>query len=807
MKMNHPLNQSPPSKTRLGLIVGALAAVAVICSSSAQSVFTDNFDSYANQAAFTAAWQASTIGVQLTLTNTQKHSGTQSIMQGAAAATSAAPWSSHVTSENLYFRCWYYDSLNGARSWAAPEAITSDTTYSGAGYTQKLGIGRYNNITGSKYYGRLANSTTGGTSEGATALSSGWCQLGGAANASVGWHKFEIVGLRQTDLSIKYRYYVDGVLGGAATDSGGNRSFNWSVCGGGVSNGTGPDYYDDVVVEALTMTPQIDTPPAALAVNELQPAAFTVHASAGGTTNTYALNTLKYQWQYNDADISGATASSYTIPSATIAGNQGNYRCIVTDAYGRVPATSDEAYLTVNAVQSPVIDSATGGGVVNQGSSATFTVAAHGNTPLNYTWKRNGSQVATGTDSSYTINAVAGTDSGTYTCVVANGTLPNATNGNLVLTVNLPPTLTAPAATIPLAAKLEFRMHASSTPALSAEGTMVQDFEAYGDGSLVMFAQPSFSGTTSANLDLGTGVPNSAAVTEAYPAGHLSPRVLKSSFTWNGTGAGTLRFTTSSTQVGNRPIISYTNRLRFDICSDKSLLVGVGARDTSPTGAIGVSDPTTSGQIEWIGVTAALPSRTVTANTWTTLDFNPLTDPIQSAWSVGNGVLDSTTGKGQLEDLYLVHVDALPNDNNVYLDNFIVLAAHPITFTLGSGAPADATIDQYTGKITWAPTVLGDVSFQVTATDDYGLSTTQTYTVKVVPSPARIDSITNNVGDVTITGHGAPNQSFHLRSSTNLSAHPSAWTIEDTDSSKTGTFSFLVLGPMAAEKFFLIESY
>jgi hypothetical protein len=810
MKMNRPLNQSPPLKTRLALIVGALAVVAAVISSQAQSVFSDDFESYADQAAFDASWTPRTTA--MLLSTAQKHSGTNSILQDATALKSVKPLSAHVTSENLYLSCWFRDGSGGnsARSFITVEGRATDGDYTSS-LVQLVAIGRYNNITGSKYYGREANGSGGGTSEGATAMTATWFQLGGAANKSTGWHRAEIAGVRMPDLSIKYRFYIDGVLGGACTDAGGNRDFNFVACGS-FSTSTDTTYFDDVKVESLTMVPQIDTSPTDVTVNELQNATFTVAASAGGTLNTYALNTLKYQWQrYDDltaayTNIPSATASSYSIP-VTHAADAGSYQAVVTDAYGRLPATSAAATLTVTAIASPVIDSQTGGGIVNVGGSATFTVTAHGTPTLTYTWKRNGSQVATGTASSYSINPVAAADAGTYTCVVHNDSPPDATSADMVLTVNLPPTLAAPPATVPVAAKLEIGVGASSTPALSATGTMVQDFEAYGAGSLVMFAQPSFSGTTSANLDLDTGQ-NATIVADVYPAGHLSPRVLKSSWTWNGTGAGTLRFTTSGTQVGHRPIISYTNRLRFDICSDRSLKVALGVRDTSPTGAIGTTDPATSGQIEWVGVTTSpTPDRTVAAGTWTTLDFNPATDPVKNAWGVGNGVLDSTTGKGALEDLYLVTVDGLPNANNVYLDNFIVLAAHPITFTLGTvtGPATGATIDQYTGKITWTPTALGPVTFQVTATDDYGLSSTQTFTVTVVPSPARITSITYSAGDVTISGSGAALQNFRLKSSSDLTTPMSGWTTEETDTTKTGSFNWTLLNP--DKQYFRVESY
>jgi glucose/arabinose dehydrogenase len=83
--------------------------------------------------------------------------------------------------------------------------------------------------------------------------------------------------------------------------------------------------------------PSITTPPANQTVTQGQPATFTVSATGSAT--------LAYQWQRNQANISGATASSYTIAATTAADNGAKFRCVVTNAFGS--ATSSEATLTV----------------------------------------------------------------------------------------------------------------------------------------------------------------------------------------------------------------------------------------------------------------------------------------------------------------------------------------------------------------------------------------------------------------------------------------------------------------------------
>ncbi|WP_431241206.1 carbohydrate-binding protein [Flavobacterium sp. P21] len=83
------------------------------------------------------------------------------------------------------------------------------------------------------------------------------------------------------------------------------------------------------------LAPTIVNHPLSQSIMETKPVTFTVSASGVGLT---------YQWQYNNANINGATAASYTIPNVTAA-NTGNYRVIVTNTAGNV--ISNNAVLTV----------------------------------------------------------------------------------------------------------------------------------------------------------------------------------------------------------------------------------------------------------------------------------------------------------------------------------------------------------------------------------------------------------------------------------------------------------------------------
>ena len=84
-------------------------------------------------------------------------------------------------------------------------------------------------------------------------------------------------------------------------------------------------------------SPGITTQPSNQTVTQGQPATFIVAASGSAP--------LSYQWQRNMVDISGATSSSYTLSSTTLADNGAKFRCVVSNAFGT--ATSNEATLTV----------------------------------------------------------------------------------------------------------------------------------------------------------------------------------------------------------------------------------------------------------------------------------------------------------------------------------------------------------------------------------------------------------------------------------------------------------------------------
>ena len=101
-------------------------------------------------------------------------------------------------------------------------------------------------------------------------------------------------------------------------------------------------------------------------------------SAAPGTSVTFSVRAsglapLRYQWQRNGANISGATSQDYTIASVATADNGARFRAIVSNDSGS--ATSAEAVLTVTSNQAPTatITSPAAGTLYSGGNTISFS--------------------------------------------------------------------------------------------------------------------------------------------------------------------------------------------------------------------------------------------------------------------------------------------------------------------------------------------------------------------------------------------------------------------------------------------------
>ena len=182
-----------------------------------------------------------------------------------------------------------------------------------------------------------------------------------------------------------------------------------------------------VAVLTVVVPPTITTEPASQSVN--QGASVTFSVAASGTAP------FSYQWQFNHAGISGATASSYTRASVQ-SGDAGSYSVVVSNLAGS--ATSLDATLAVSVPSTPpTITGQPQNQTISQGGSATFTVVANGTAPLNYQWAFYGTNLSGATGSSFTRANAQPADAGPYSVVVSNA-VGTAASSSALLTVVVP---------------------------------------------------------------------------------------------------------------------------------------------------------------------------------------------------------------------------------------------------------------------------------------------------------------------------------------------------------------------------------
>ncbi len=151
--------------------------------------------------------------------------------------------------------------------------------------------------------------------------------------------------------------------------------------------------------------------------------AFTVSASG-----TPSLPTL--QWRKDGLAISGATASTLTLPAVQL-GDAGSYDVVATNSAGS--ATSNPAVLAVSD-SAPLITQGPASATVALGSTFSSSINAAGSRPLSYQWRRNGIAISGATNATLQLPNVQSPDAGAYSVVVSNA-LGNVTSTDATLTV------------------------------------------------------------------------------------------------------------------------------------------------------------------------------------------------------------------------------------------------------------------------------------------------------------------------------------------------------------------------------------
>ncbi|MGZ4963234.1 MAG: immunoglobulin domain-containing protein, partial [Limisphaerales bacterium] len=142
---------------------------------------------------------------------------------------------------------------------------------------------------------------------------------------------------------------------------------------------------------------------------------------------------LSYQWQFNGADLPGATNGTFVITNVQFA-NAGTYDMVVSNAAGT--ATSSNAMLVVGV--SPTISGQPQSQSLPMNSTLVLSATASGTDPLSYQWRFNGTPIAAATTSTLTITNVQAAAAGSYSVVITN-VFGTVTSSNAVVKVDAYP--------------------------------------------------------------------------------------------------------------------------------------------------------------------------------------------------------------------------------------------------------------------------------------------------------------------------------------------------------------------------------
>ncbi len=164
-----------------------------------------------------------------------------------------------------------------------------------------------------------------------------------------------------------------------------------------------------------------------------------ISASLSGCNGSSA----SYQWKQNGATISGATESSYTVPTGLSAGT---YSYSVVVSCGSCTGTSAQTSVTVNPVPTVSITPASQAACVGYSSCTTLSSSLSGCSSASYQWYKNGTALSGATGANYSIPSGLAAGTYSYTVVASCGGCSNSSNTS-TFSVNTNPSVSISPAT------------------------------------------------------------------------------------------------------------------------------------------------------------------------------------------------------------------------------------------------------------------------------------------------------------------------------------------------------------------------
>ena len=194
-----------------------------------------------------------------------------------------------------------------------------------------------------------------------------------------------------------------------------------------VNNGCSPTISSNEFNVTVSDAPTIQT----------QPAAQTEACTATGfTLSVSANNAQTYQWLKNDGAISGATSSTFNIPSVA-SSDAATYKVVVSNSCG-FNVTSNAAVLVVKSAPSVQTNSTTNALCVGASHTLQVTAATNNGGTLTYQWKKAGVNIPNATTASLVLNNLQTGDAGVYTVAVTNS-CGTTTSPDYTITVSQAP--------------------------------------------------------------------------------------------------------------------------------------------------------------------------------------------------------------------------------------------------------------------------------------------------------------------------------------------------------------------------------
>ncbi len=189
---------------------------------------------------------------------------------------------------------------------------------------------------------------------------------------------------------------------------------------------------DVMQILTINMAPQINTPPASVAVCPGSAATLSVAASGIGT--------LTYQWSKGTTLLPGEIGRTLTIASVD-ATTVGSYSVVVSNDVGGTPSSAAVVSLNVPAAITTPPQPVT----VTRGGQAVFTVAVTGTPTPSIQWYKGTTALPGQTGTTLTLNNVQAANAGDYKVQVTNACVM-VESAAVALTVNGPVEITTPPA-------------------------------------------------------------------------------------------------------------------------------------------------------------------------------------------------------------------------------------------------------------------------------------------------------------------------------------------------------------------------